>query len=84
MAVVLYKKGKGSIVNGVECEKTIVDCRDLHASLLDGWYLSTDDFPEDEKEIVIEQEKEENGMQGKREGQGETEALLKRPYKRRI
>lgn len=57
MACIVYRKGKGTIEHGIECESTTCEVNELHSLLNDGWsqnppgYVPPEPVPVEEQDL---------------------------------
>lgn len=60
MSSILYRPGKGSVVNGIECESITIDTFDVAAHFQAGWCSTVEEFTSESEtipEIKYEEEK---------------------------
>lgn len=41
MSVMVYKKGGGHVLHGLECDYKVVDEEDVKTAIKDGWFMTT-------------------------------------------
>lgn len=84
MACIVYRKGKGTIEHGIECESTTCEVNELHSLLNDGWsqnppgYVPPEPVPVEEQDLdsTITPRTDDNVLQGEVDRlTGEVEAL---------
>lgn len=73
MSVVLYHKGKGTVVNGVECEMGVFNPRSFEHNLDAGWVYDPRELLEDEERDDAETDEEETNAEEERDEEAHDE-----------